>query len=212
MPAAKVGYCGIKWDNTPEIIGALILESGTLPSLDSFLTQGDSASDFRSSSSFFGSYTHQLDAKGRVSLPASFRTKLEALPEKSLVLTNYLCDGARCLEAFPIQTWQIFENRLRDLSRFDSKLKTLENFYFSRAALSSPDSSGRISVPTHLRTYAGLKDNVCFTAGLRGFRVWDQKVWDHVFSKVETALLNDPDLFKNIDKAMSSAATKNQNE
>lgn len=151
------------------------------------------------SDAFYGNHEHALDAKGRVSLPAEFRKVLERQNSTSVILTNFISDGARCLEGFSLSNWKEFEQKLREKSRFSSKLQRLENFYLSRASECTVDGSGRILIPTHLRTYAGLEKDVTFTASIHGFRVWDNRVWSLVFSNAEQALLEDPDIFADVD-------------
>ncbi len=149
--------------------------------------------------SFRGNFIHTIDEKGRVSLPAEFRKILSERGEGSVVLTNYISDGARCLEGFGIASWSEFEGKLRAKSRFSAKLQKLENFYLSRAAECSLDKSGRILLPQYLRTYAGVEREVTFTSSIHGFRVWDTRVWDHIFSQTEQELLEDPELFADVD-------------
>ena len=148
---------------------------------------------------FYGNHEHSLDSKGRVSLPSEFRRVLQQQQANSVILTNYISDGARCLEGFSAASWKDFESKLREKSRFSSKLQRLENFYLSRASECILDGSGRILIPSHLRNYAGLEKDVTFTASIHGFRVWDNRVWSVVFSSAEQALLEDPDLFADVD-------------
>lgn len=148
---------------------------------------------------FYGNHDHTIDEKGRVSLPKEFRKVLAQQNSRSIILTNYLSDGTRCLEGFALARWKEFEHSLRAKSRFSSKLQRLENFYLSRASECAVDGSGRILIPSHLRTYAGLEREITFTASIHGFRVWDKRVWGHVFSSAEQALLEDPDLFADVD-------------
>ena len=161
--------------------------------------------EFVSNLSFRGNFTHSVDPKGRVSLPSEFRRLVqETEGSKSVVLTNYISDGARCLEGFSAKAWLQFETKLRAKSRFDPKLQKLENFYLSRAAECPIDQSGRILLPSHLRTYAGLdgaglEGEVTFTSSIHGFRVWDKRVWNMIFEQAESALLENPALFAEID-------------
>jgi len=148
---------------------------------------------------FRGNFTHTIDGKGRVSLPAEFRRVLDEHEQSKVIVTNYISDGARCLEGFALSSWQDFERKLRSKSRFNAKLQKLENFYISRAIECSIDSSGRILVPSYLRSYAGVEKEIAFTASIHGFRIWDKRVWDHIFSAAEEALMDDPDLFSDID-------------
>ena len=149
--------------------------------------------------SFYGNHEHTIDEKGRVSLPKEFRKVLDEEKSRSVILTNYVSEGARCLEGFSTQSWKAFETSLRAKSRFSAKLQRLENFYFSRASECELDASGRILIPAHLRTYAGLDKDITFTASIHGFRVWDNRVWSHVFASAEQALLEDPDIFADVD-------------
>lgn len=185
---------------------------------------------------FRGSFIHQLDSKGRVSLPSLFRqvlvkdrSRLSAedseisnkskkrgfydegpfLPDGEVstkqeeldvcVLTNFICDGARCLEGYTLSEWEKFEAKLTARSRFDPQLKKLENYYLARAVECQVDGNGRIGIPVHLRDYAGLEKEVVFAGSLHGFRVWDKRVWEIIFREAETALLENPSLFMDVD-------------
>lgn len=150
--------------------------------------------------SFRGSFEHALDDKGRVSLPSPFRQALKDSNLSSIVITNFISDGARCLEGFDLKSWQTFEKQMQERSRFDPQVRKLENFYLARAVECPIDKSGRINIPLHLRQYAALERDVVFTASLHGFRIWDKRVWELVFSEAESALLEDPALFMGVDK------------
>lgn len=149
---------------------------------------------------FRGSFHHFLDAKGRISVPSSFRQALLERGEDTIVLTNFITDGTRCLDGFALSSWRKFEGKLASRSRFDPQVRKLENFYLARAALCPIDGSGRVNIPVHLRSYAGLEREVVFTASLHGFRIWDARVWELLFREAETALLEDPSLFVDVDR------------
>lgn len=159
---------------------------------------------------FRGNFSHSIDDKGRVSLPVDFRkilqpdaaggaVKASPAPEPRVVVTNYISEGSRCLEGFSLRAWEQFERKLREKSRFSAKLQRLENFYLSRASECVLDGSGRILIPNHLRSYAGLEKEVTFTASIHGFRLWDSRVWTVIFAEAEKALMDNPDLFADID-------------
>jgi MraZ protein len=149
--------------------------------------------------SFHGNFTHAIDDKGRISLPVEFRRVLQEQKGTSVVLTNYISDGSRCLEGFGPQAWAEFERKLRAKSRFSSKLQSLENYYLSRAALCPIDGSGRILIPGYLRGYANLEREVTFTSSIYGFRLWDKRVWENIFAAAEQALLSNPDIFSDVE-------------
>ena len=151
------------------------------------------------SANFHGVFYHALDLKGRVSFPAEFRRVLGETTEAAVVLTNFISDGARCLEGYSLAVWKDFKKKLSERSRFDPQVRKVENFYLARAAVCPLDASGRVNIPAYLRTYAGLEKDVAFTSSSHGFRIWDRRVWDLVFQEAETALLENPALFQDVD-------------
>lgn len=158
------------------------------------------AGEQQQAASFLGNFDHTVDEKGRVSLPVEFRRSLTERGDNSVVLTNYISEGARCLEGFGISAWNSFVAALRAKSRFSAKLQKLENFYLSRAAQCALDAHGRMLLPAHLRVYAGLERDVTFTSSIHGFRLWDSRVWELTFRAAEEALMADPDLFSDVER------------
>ena len=152
------------------------------------------------STAFRGIFHHALDEKGRVSLPVEFRSSLVKNGESTVVITNFISDGARCLEGYSLNAWKRFEAKLASRSRFDPQVRKLENYYLARAANCSLDGSGRISISLPLRQYAGLERDIVFTSSIYGFRIWDKRVWELVFQEAEASLLEDPALFMDVDK------------
>ncbi len=159
----------------------------------------DDAQTTQEMASFYGNFVHLLDDTGRVSLPVSFRQAMGKTRETSVVLTNFITDGARCIDGFSMNSWKRFEAKLSARSRFDPQLRKLENYYLARAAQCVLDGSGRITIPNHLRVYAGFEREVVFTASIQGFRIWDKRVWEMLFQEAESALLDNPSLFLGVD-------------
>lgn len=142
-----------------------------------------------------GGAEHSIDEKGRVSIPAPFRQVLVRRRANVLVVTNFVCDGSRCLEAFSLETWKALEARVAKRSRFDPQLQKFENFYLARAVECPVDGSGRITVPGPLRVYAELEREVVFAAVFDGFRLWNRSTWEMVFREAEQMLVENPALF-----------------
>ena len=181
---------GIKW--------VKMAESKNRSSL-SQETGEDVSVDSKSVSGFYGNFEHSIDSKGRVALPSNFRSLLKPEDSDTIILTNFITDGARCLDGFSLSAWREFESKIKLRSRFDPAIRNFETYYIARASLCVFDSNGRINIPQYLRDYAGIEKNLVFTAALHGFRIWRKEVWDLIFSQSESDLLENPELFKGVD-------------
>ena len=119
-----------------------------------------------------GEYTHSIDAKGRVILPADFRQELGV----SFIITKGL-DGSLFL--FPQAAWDEFAAKLRTLSIADPNARAFARFFIAGARTLERDKQGRFLVPANLRTYAniGLKQDVILTGADTRIEVWDKEKW-----------------------------------
>jgi MraZ protein len=118
---------------------------------------------------FLGTHTPRLDDKGRLALPARFRSELEG----GLVITK---GQERCLYVFSYAEFNRLTERMQGPVT-DKRLRTYSRVFFASASHEVPDGQGRITVPPALRTYAGLqKDCVVIGANTR-MEVWDAANW-----------------------------------
>jgi len=125
-----------------------------------------------------GTYEHQLDDKGRVSLPARFREVLSTGGDTRLVLTTNVDPAGSCLVAYPIQEWQAFQERISALPQFDEAVIRLKRLHVAGASECVPDRQGRILIPPVLREYAGLKAQVVFAGLGANLEIWDRARWE----------------------------------
>lgn len=119
---------------------------------------------------FMGEYSHTIDAKGRLIIPAKFR---EALGEE-FILTKGL-DG--CLSIYPMNEWESFEEKLKDLPLTDKNARAFLRFFVAGATACELDRQGRILVPSTLREFAGLEKEVVLTGNLTRIEVWSKQKW-----------------------------------
>ena len=117
-----------------------------------------------------GEYTHSIDDKNRVSLPAKFRAEMG----KKMVVTSGL-DG--CLWVFTHKEWQKIEEKLNQSSLGQSDNRGFNRFMFSSAVEAEVDSIGRILIPDFLRDRAGLKSKVVVIGVSSRVEIWNEKTW-----------------------------------
>ncbi len=119
---------------------------------------------------FMGTYEHGMDAKGRVIIPAKCRDGLG----ESFVVTLGL-DG--CLFAYPMEEWEGFVNKLRELPG-TKEARKLQRYFMAGAALCELDKQGRVLIPAHLREKAGLVRDIIFVGVLSKIEIWSKERWD----------------------------------
>jgi MraZ protein len=118
-------------------------------------------------SGFLGSYRHQIDEKGRLSLPAPFRRDAD---ERPLVLVQVQPEA---LTLYPESTWQGVEERLLELLRRQPEARPHVLGITAAAAEVAPDKQGRILVPQRLLAAAGLGDAALLIGVIDRIEIWD---------------------------------------
>lgn len=123
-----------------------------------------------------GQFSHNIDGKGRLFIPASLR--------KELGQTFHVTVGQdHCLSVYSDESWAAFMAKLKELSYNEvKKLRAL----FAYAADCEPDSQGRILIPAKLREYAGLAKEVVVVGSFDRAEIWSAERWaaieDEAFS------------------------------
>ena len=123
-----------------------------------------------------GEYQHNMDQKGRVTIPAKFREDLGDL----FYVTKGL-DG--CLFVLSAAEWQRLQERMKAMPI--AKSVALQRFFFSGAAEVEPDKQGRILLPQQLRDYAGLDKDVTVAGVSSRAEIWDTARWQQ-FTAAQT--------------------------
>ena len=122
-----------------------------------------------------GEYSHNLDAKGRVSVPAKFREELG----HTFIVTKGLDN---CLFAYSKEEWKTFEEKLKNLPLTNMNARNFIRFFFSGATECEIDKQGRINIPQNLREYASLSKDVYIIGVSTRVEIWDKEKWDNYTS------------------------------
>lgn len=125
-----------------------------------------------------GQYSHTMDDKNRLSLPAKFRKELGA----SVVVTRGL---DKCLFVYPVKQWKTFTEKLGELSMGQAEARGFSRHMLSGAAEVEIDKSGRILVPDHLKAFASLDARVIVAGVSSRVELWDENLWQNYITRVE---------------------------
>ena len=125
---------------------------------------------------FLSTFENKLDKKGRVSVPASFRS----------YLSNLGYNGVICFPSFnnqSIEAWS--QNRIEKISNAIDSLSPFEEKkdYFSTSILSESinlqfDSEGRISLTSKLLKHAKIKNSMLFVGQGKTFQIWEPTTFE----------------------------------
>lgn len=132
---------------------------------------------------FLGQYHHNIDEKGRLTIPARFR--------------ELLVDGAYITKGFDNNlmvlrpsTFELITKQVNQSSMTDQVTRELARMLFSSAERAEPDKNGRILVPQFLRQSAEL-DGQAVLAGVGNyFEIWSPAGWEQQMTKMQDAEAN----------------------
>lgn len=124
---------------------------------------------------FMGEFSHNLDSKGRLIIPAVFRNELG----KGLVLTIGL-DG--CLTLYTHDTWEKIYAKLTDLPTTKSQARAFVRLLTSKASKVEIDPQGRILIPSNLLKHAHIQKECIVIGSGNKVEIWAKDVWEEYIS------------------------------
>lgn len=123
---------------------------------------------------FQGAAALNLDAKGRMAVPARHRDALQRLGDGQLVLTAH---PHRCLLLYPAPAWEPIRAKVLTASSLEQQAAMLRRLLVGFAADVEMDAAGRLLVPSVLREFAGLDKEVWLVGQGTHFEVWSDAGW-----------------------------------
>lgn len=118
---------------------------------------------------FLGEYEHTIDAKGRMAVPAKFRSQMD----RGAVVSKGM---GTCLSVYTMQRW---EEKSAELAagKASDELRDFERRIYPSAGEVELDGQGRMIIPARLRTYASLGGEVTVVGVRDHFEIWDRQTW-----------------------------------
>ena len=129
---------------------------------------------------FLGTYAPKLDDKGRVILPAKFRSELEA----GLVVTR---GQERCLYVYTSKEFENVIAQMRNAPVTSKAMRDYTRLFLSGASAETPDLQNRVSIPANLRSYAGLGRELTVIGVGNRAEIWDTTAWGIYYAEQEAS-------------------------
>ncbi|MDO4961630.1 MAG: division/cell wall cluster transcriptional repressor MraZ [Eubacteriales bacterium] len=136
-----------------------------------------------------GEYNHTIDAKGRVTIPAKFRSELG----DRFIVTRGI---ENCLSAYSEERWKRIEDNLGSISLTNKVGMKISRLILGNAIECEVDKMGRILITQTLRAKADLDKDVALIGLGDRIEIWDKDTWDAVNSKDVFEEMTDEELEK----------------
>ena len=123
---------------------------------------------------FQGAVQLNLDAKGRMAIPARHRDALQKAAEGRLVLTAH---PHRCLLLYPAPAWEPLRAKILAAPSLEAQSAMVRRLLVGFAEDMEMDGAGRILISPSLRQYAGLEKEVWLVGQGNGLELWSAAGW-----------------------------------
>ncbi len=120
---------------------------------------------------FIGEFNHNIDDKGRMSIPVKFRDSLSKVFYVTKGLDN-------CLFVFSLNEWTEFQEKLNKLPLSKGSARAFRRLFYSGAIECSLDKQGRINITSILRDHACIEKEVSIIGVGDRIEIWSKDNWD----------------------------------
>ncbi|MFT7222442.1 MAG: MraZ protein [Candidatus Azotimanducaceae bacterium] len=124
---------------------------------------------------FRGVNNVNIDAKGRIAIPARFRDKLIHHCNGEMVVT--IDTDEKSLLIYPQPDWDEIERKLDALPSFNLFARRVQRLLIGHATDIQMDGSGRILLTPPLREYAGLDKKGVLLGQGKKLELWNESTW-----------------------------------
>ena len=125
---------------------------------------------------FLSTYENKLDKKGRVSVPASYRSYLSNLGYNGVIC--YTSFNHQCLEAWPQDRIEKITNAIDSLNPFEEKKDYFATSILSESINLQFDSECRILLTGKLLKHAKIKTSMVFVGQGKTFQIWEPTLFE----------------------------------
>ena len=125
---------------------------------------------------FLSIYENKLDKKGRVSVPASFRSYLSNLGFNGVIC--YPSFNNQSIESWPQDRIEKISNAIDSLNPFEEKKDFFATSILSESINLQFDSEGRILLISKLLKHAKIKNNMLFVGQGPTFQIWEPSAFE----------------------------------
>lgn len=127
---------------------------------------------------FLGEYLHTFDPKNRISLPSKFRKELGRV----IVVTRGL---DHCLNVYSRKAWEKEAQKYANDINGSAARRGLARLFLAGSSEIEVDSTGRVLIPEHLKSFASIKDKAIIAGVADRVEIWEEQAWKGYSAEIE---------------------------
>src|SRR6056300_1982013 len=131
---------------------------------------------------FRGIHSVNMDAKGRLAIPARFRESLLSASKGQIVLT--IDPNAPNLALYSLDQREGIQAKIEALHSLNPQARRLKQLFIGYAFDLELDSNGRVLVPPKLREYAQLEKSLVLLGQGQKIEIWSEGLWGQRFEEM----------------------------
>ncbi|MDR1696788.1 MAG: division/cell wall cluster transcriptional repressor MraZ [Rickettsiales bacterium] len=120
---------------------------------------------------FLSNFENRIDAKGRISVPAAFRSSVQNENFAGVVLYRSFTD--KCIEGVTMSRMEKMAAAMDNMGAFDASANDLSAMVFADARQLMFDVAGRVIIPADMLAHAGITDAAVFVGRGNTFQIWE---------------------------------------
>ena len=124
---------------------------------------------------FISTYENKLDKKGRVSVPAPYRSHLSSLGYNGVVCYPSFTNSS--IEFCPQNRLEKIADTIDTLNPFDENRDIFSTSILANSFQLNFDSEGRITLADKLLKHSGIKEKILFVGQGKSFQMWEPSVF-----------------------------------
>lgn len=144
---------------------------------------------------FIGSFTYNIDAKGRIAIPAKLRKSLKPEANETFIMTR---GTAKCIDIYPLDQWnELVAGKLEKLNTFDPKEAMFVRMFLQEAAEDKMDTQSRLLIPKNLISYAGIEKEVFILGAIKKIELWNPEIYkkyiqenENLYAEIASEVMN----------------------
>ncbi|NRB10026.1 MAG: cell division/cell wall cluster transcriptional repressor MraZ [Rickettsiaceae bacterium] len=144
---------------------------------------------------FLSRYINKIDKKGRVSVPASYRTALEKDEFKGIII--YPSFKNNCIESCSMARLEELSRVIETLDPYSDERDAFETIVLGESVQLQFDNEGRVILPHYLMEQVGIENQACFVGKGAVFEIWQPENFNNHLKAAREIAQNNRFVLKN---------------